>query len=74
MRFKEQENSVVFEYIPRYNSKQVVSFTQEFELVEFLKQPAGLHCGLTKRVALKLAFPVWQRKWCMHDRQLGMRC
>ncbi|WP_341658275.1 helix-turn-helix domain-containing protein [Blattabacterium cuenoti] len=45
-----------FEYIIKNDVRKVFTDKQELELVEYYKQAARLHYGLTKRDALKLAY------------------
>jgi hypothetical protein len=56
LRFKEKETQNYFEYISRNYDKKIFSTTQEFELVEYFRQPAKLGYSHRKKVDVKLIF------------------
>jgi hypothetical protein len=56
LKFQEQATPTDFEYTARNDVKEILSATQELELVEYFKQAAKLPYGLTKKETLKHTF------------------
>jgi hypothetical protein len=56
LKSEEHASSTDFEYAARNDVKTIFTVTHELELVEYRKQAAKLHYGVTKKEALELAF------------------